>query len=331
MNIVPFSFDNLPAAVASRRSMTTNEIIGNSPGGGFPTVSIKGKVFHIQRGDERTLVTKPGEDDPAGSIEVVLVRVNPNNSKVFYETGYQEGEKAKPDCYSNDGITPAADAQTPQSKKCAVCVHNQWGARITSDGRKAKVCQDSRRIAIATVDTPADPMMIRVPAGSLKNFVEYGKTLAARGIEPYTVVTRIGFDYSVAHPALTFKPVGLIAEESQLAEIERVRETSIVRQITGMTSASSAEEDDAAPAAVAAPAPAPVLSAPAKPRVTKPAADPVEAVEAAVATAATTTKARVKVEAAPASAAVATPAPAPAVASMNDELRDMIDGLDFED
>lgn len=330
MNIIPFSSGKVPAAITAMFGDSGKELLGNAASGGFPVVSIKGKVFHIQRGDERVLITKPGEDDPAASIEVVIVRANPNKSKVFYADGYQEGEKSKPTCYSNSGIAPEADAQEPQAKKCAVCPHAQWGARITSDGRKAKACSDSRRIAIATLDTPNDPMLVRVPAASMKALEEFAKILAARGVPPESVVTKIGFDYSVAHPALTFKPVGLIGDADVLAEIKQSRESEIVAKIVGLLPVDTdqyqvteaADEPVKAIAAAQAPAPAPT-----KPKAqTKPTKSAEESVDAAVAAAAGTKKVAVRVEEEP-------PAPAPAAKVADDmasDVADMLDGLDFD-
>lgn len=330
MNIIPFESAKVPAVITQMFGNAAGDLVGTAASGGFPVVSIKGKVFHIQRGDERTLITKPGEDDPAASIEVVIVKANPNRSKVFYANGYQEGESAKPNCYSNDGIEPAADAQEPQSKKCATCAHNQWGARVTSDGRKAKACSDSRRIAIATVDTPADPMLLRVPAASMKAMEDYGKQLAARGLPPQAVVTKIGFDYSVAHPQLTFKPVGLIGEPGLLNEIKKVADSELAATIVGTKPMVPQQSEAAAPAVVdeeAAPevevkvappaAPKPVAAKP-KPA---PKADPVEE---AVAAAATTKKATVKVE------TEVKPA-AKAVEAAEQSIESMLGELDFDD
>ncbi len=309
MNIVPFSFENtpaqLPAAIVKRKAQAGNEIVGNSAGEGFPVVSIKGKVFHVTRGDEKTLITRPGEDAPASAIEVVLVKANPNRSKVFYATGYVEGTQAKPTCFSNDGIAPDKDAQERQSTKCATCQHNQWGSRITDGGKKAKACQDSRRLAIAMPGAPADAMLLRVPAASMKNLEDYGKMLAARGLEPYTVITKIGFDYTVAFPALTFKPAGLIADETHLEEIERARVTETVNKIVGvapMTPAENTEDAVNDEEVVSAPPPAPVAAAPA------PAPAPVKAA------------------AKPAPA----PAPSPAVA-ITEDVKTMLADLDFDD
>ena len=324
MNIIPFDSGKVPSAIATIfGSPDTNDIVGNSTAGGFPVISIKGKVFHITRGGERTLITKPGEDDSAASLEVVVLRANPDNSKVYYANGYQEGSDSKPNCYSNNGRTPEADAAEPQSKSCATCVHNQWGSRITADGKKGKTCADSRRIAIATVDTPNDPMLVRVPAASLKAFVEFGKLLQARGVHPQTVVTKLGFDYSVAHPSLTFKPVGLIGDVEQLTEIKKASESELVAQIVGLKATAPANAP-AEEAVAPAPAAIPVAAAAApKPAAPKPAAKP-SAVDTAVAAAATTKKVEVKVEAAPAAAPAAS-------AALEDQISSMIDGMDFDD
>jgi len=212
--------------------------------GGFPVVSIRGKVFHVQRGDERTLVTKPNDEDPASSLEVVILATNPNKSKVFYAHGYEEGSADKPDCYSNDGVAPAADAENPQAKKCATCPHNQWGSRITENGAKGKACADSMRLAIAPAGQINDPMLLRVPAASLKTLGAYGSQLAKRGVAPQHVVTKIGFDHSVAYPSLTFKAVRFVDEE-EYAAMEQVLadEEEVISNITGASGAPSTDTE----------------------------------------------------------------------------------------
>ena len=302
-----------------------NDLIGST--GGFPNISIKGKVFHITRGDEKSLITKPGEDDPAASIEVVVLRANPNNSKVFYASGYQEGSVAKPDCFSNDGIAPDASSQEPQAKNCATCVHNQWGSKIGDTGRKGKACADSKRLAIATLDAPSDPILLRVPAASLKSLGEYGKMLAARAVRPEVVVTRIGFDYSVAHPALTFKPVGFIGDAGKLSEIKESSESELVAQIVGV------KVEGVAPALATA-----KEQAPDTPRVAQPtvgAAPKDDPVETAMAASFGTKKVSVAVE--DAAPAPAKKAAAPKVAasakevSMESDISAMLDDLDLDD
>ena len=234
-DMVAIKSGGLPAHLQGK-TKTNNLFAAAVTVGGFPVISIKGKVFHIQRGDERELVTKTGTDDePASALEVVILSVNPNKSKVFYNSGFVEGSVAKPTCYSNDGIAPASDVEEPQSKKCNVCPHNQWGSRITENGGKGKACGDSMRLCVAPAGMVNDPMLLRVPAATLKTLGQYGSQLAKRGVEPQYVVTRVGFDYNVAHPALTFKAMRFV-EEAELATVESTLsdEADIIDQITGV-------------------------------------------------------------------------------------------------
>lgn len=301
-DMVAITASKLPAHLQGK--VKTNNVFASAVAvGGFPHVSIKGKVFHVTRGDERTLVTKGEDGDPASFLETVIVAVNPNKSKVYYDSGYEEGSVAKPTCYSNDGTSPAGDAEHPQAKKCAACPHSQWGSRITDNGGKGKACGDSMRLAIAPPDQLNDPMLLRVPAASLKTLGQYGQQLAKRGVEPHHVVTKIGFDYNVAHPALTFKAVRFV-EAPELEEIEAVLvdEEETITQITGVNNPITTEVEHRAAA------PAPKIEAP-KP---KPAPEP-------------------EPEPEPVVAAKPEPKPEPAKVDDYDSIDEALDNLDFDD
>lgn len=243
-DMVAIKASKLPAHLQGKVKVE-NAFANAMSAGGFPVVSIKGKVFHIQRGDERTLVTRGEDGEPVSSLTAVILATNPNKSKVYYDHGYEEGSVAKPTCYSNDGLAPAADAESPQAKKCQVCPHNQWGSRITDNGGKGKACGDSMRLAIAAPDQLNDPMLIRVPAASLKTLGAYGAQLAKRNAAPNMVITKIGFDFNVAHPALTFKAIDFV-DEAQFEEIQTVleEEADTIAQIIG-TAPSAAPETEA--------------------------------------------------------------------------------------
>lgn len=287
MQLIPFDSNKLPAHIKPKSKVAN--LFAAALGGGFPVISIKGKVFHIVKGDEKTLVTQPDDDEsPASSLEVVIVGVNPNKAKVFYLKGFEEGSIAKPDCYSNDGVAPAADAQTPQAKKCATCAQNQWGSKITENSKQGKACADHMRLAVTPAGQLNDPMLLRVPAASLKMLGIYGETLSKRGVEPHQVVTKVGFDYTVAHPALTFKAIGFVTD-AMMAEIAETQQSAVVAQILGTAPVEGAPEafEQAAPE----PAPAPAAE-PDKPKRVKKAATLVQAEEEA----ATTPAAKVNVE-----------------------------------
>lgn len=246
-NLVPFEAQ-LPAHITALgdQMISADDLIAS--GGGFPVVSIKGKVFHIARGDSKEMVMRD-DGSPAAAIEVVILRANPGLSKTYYSQGYEEGSVDKPTCYSNDGIAPAADAQEKQSVKCQTCPHNQWGSRVTEQSTKAKACADVKRLAVAPIGQLNDPMLLRVPAASLKSLTEYGDKLKKRGVKYPAVSTKISFDFSVAYPALTFTPISFITE-AMAKQVQEVMVSDIVNQIIG---GARSGDGVVAPAQIAAP------------------------------------------------------------------------------
>ena len=232
-NLVPsnilstlLSFENI--SVPAALSMVGADEFETGTRMGYPFLSIKGKNFTLIRNDERTLVTKPNSDEPASALEVVVVRSAPGISKVYYRERYTEGSQERPDCFSNDGIAPGADSRTPQAKSCAACPHNQWGSRITDDGKKAKSCADSKRLVIAPLGQINDPMLLRVPATSLKNWDQYVQSLKRRGVTPPMVATKLSFDWHAPYPLLTFTALGVLPSEmAEQAAAERESETTL--------------------------------------------------------------------------------------------------------
>jgi len=235
----------------------------------YPRISLKGKVFTIERNKEKSLITKPGTDDePASSIEVVILNAGPKQgyAKTFYPEGFQEGSTTKPACYSLDGLSPATDAEDRQASKCALCPKNAKGSGATNQNPKAKACKSSKLLAVAPAGALSDPMLLRVPGGSTIDLSKYGEMLAKRGIKAAAVVTKISFDYTVAHPALTFKPVGGITPD-MATEVLAIMNSDLVKVIIGEKSSNTlpfkglgatSEDDDEAPAAP------PAKAAPAK-------------------------------------------------------------------
>ena len=260
--LIPFEKASLPAELASLFSAIGDDDLTSGISAGFPVISIKGKVFHLNRGGDKTLITKPDSDDPAASLELVILKANPHISKVYYVTGYVEGSDDKPDCYSNNGDVPAPDAQSPQSSKCSVCPHAQWGSKITESGKKAKACNDSRRLAVAPLGQLNDPMLLRIPATSLDPLKQYGDMVKKRGLKYNAVGTKIGFDYTVAHPALTFKPMGMLPADL-LRQVAEIMNSDAVNEILGSTGFDAVVEVPAKPTEpVEAPAPEPEVVAP---------------------------------------------------------------------
>lgn len=256
-NLAKFEQASVPAHLQSLFPVA-NDLSANVGGGGFPHLSIKGKVWTVVRGKDDRTVVKNNDGDPRSSIEVVIVKANPQISKVYYNKGFVEGSDEKPVCYSNDGIAPAADAAEQQANKCAICPHNQWGSKISESGSKLKSCSDSRRIAVAPVGDLRDPMLLRIPAASLKPLGEYGEMFARKGVPYQAAVTKVSFDPEAASPKLVFKFERFLDAEGATA-IREIMDSEVVQNIIG---AGTPAAPAATTPAVAAPAPKAAKAAP---------------------------------------------------------------------
>ena len=206
----------------------------------FAVIGYKGRNWRIKyRGEDELL--KDDRGVPMATLDVVIVGISQAISKSWYDKRYSEGDNEAPDCFSVNGIAPDRSSPKLQCETCAACPQNVWGSRVTENGKKAKACADSRRIAVVPYgdeenETYGGPMLLRLPPTSLGGLAKYGAELARFGAEPYMVRTQLGFDYDVAYPLLTFKAVGWLDEAtcSTVNEvldnplIERILETEVV-------------------------------------------------------------------------------------------------------
>jgi hypothetical protein len=240
-NIIPFESGNLPAYFKEVDVASLNTDLTNHSGGGFPIISIKGKIFTVVRDGVRTVLPNPKDpDSPATAIDVVVVKANKGTSKVFYAGGYSEGgDQKKPDCFSNTGDKPDPSVKSPQAKSCATCTHNQWGSRTGENGGKGKACQDSVRIAIAAPGMLNDPMLLRVPPASIRALGEFGQACAKRGLPYNAVVTKLGFDMESPTPKLVFRPVGML-DDKGFAQVQDVANGDTVASILGKVGSAEA-------------------------------------------------------------------------------------------
>lgn len=229
-NIIPFDKMDRKALAEIQGMFELDDSLIVS--GGFPVISIKGGKWAVKRGGEREAIRHPDTGDLASAIEVVILAYSKNVTRVFYAKKYDEDSADAPDCYSNDGVAPAKDADSPQAKTCATCAHAQWGSRITESGAKAKACADNRRVAVATVDAIDDPMLLRVPPTSLKHLGAYQKEMMQRGVPLQMLVTKIFFDEDSSSPVLRFKPSGFYGKDVAL-KVKEMQDNEIVQQIIG--------------------------------------------------------------------------------------------------
>jgi hypothetical protein len=230
---LPAALQKLNAVIAAQGG-TIDEFSGGVTSG-FPIISYKGKVWAVRKGGE-TQQNLDADGNAIPVIDVVLVRANPAPSKIFYAGAYVDGDNSPPTCFSNDGIKPDASVQNPINAVCASCPNNAWGSKI-NNGKKLRACADARRMAVvmshdlAENGDKAQLLLLRVPAASLnplKDYVE--KTLAPKGIPPFGVISRIGFDAQEAHPQFTFKATTFVNDE-QADAILKLRDSEDAKRI----------------------------------------------------------------------------------------------------
>jgi hypothetical protein len=245
--IIPANIQ-IPAHLAARlqqpSSLAASLAAGLGTGISVPRISIKGARFRIVEGKTETVLDEI-------KLKTVIVGANPAVTKTYYGKAWDPNDEATgPDCYSNDGKVPAADAEKPQSDGCALCPHNQWGSKISPNGQKIKACADQKKLAVVAGEDPDGPVyLLQVTPAALKELSQYQRELALRGIPPEVVFTTLSFDTDASFPKLKFSFGGFLDPATQ-AVVDDLFGSDKVRDVTG-----ESVEAIAAPAPVAAPKP----------------------------------------------------------------------------
>ena len=218
-------------------------------GQAFPSLSIKGKVFAIVRGDERKVLTR--EDDPdaaVASVNLAVVRAN-SKSRVFFAKQYVEGEQgpeARPDCASADGIVPLPGVQHKQSDTCAVCPQAVWGTRVLNGEAKGTACTVNTRMAVFSPENPTylgngsiETFLLRAPAASRAGFAQVVSAATGRGIPYNALVLKVSFEMEAATPKLVFKPIGFLTDE-MYAKVKAQYDDDLTKDMMGLRTVAAA-------------------------------------------------------------------------------------------
>lgn len=247
---LPEGFGPLPSVFKNTEAV--NDELGTGVSSSYAVIGYRGKVWSIKyQGEELHLMRDDG-DGPRNSIEVVLLKASPAISKIFYKNGYVEGSNASPDCWSGNGVTPDPSVQNKVHPTCADCPMNAWGSRVTDAGKQGKSCADSRRVAAVPIadianDKFGGPMLLRIPAASLKDLKGYGDLLQGFSFPYYAVATRISFDPQEAFPKFTFNAIRPLTEEEAklVLELRDDKRVSVVVSETVDTVAAAAAAEAA--------------------------------------------------------------------------------------
>lgn len=198
---------------------------------GVPSLSIRGKVFRIQKDGEETMITRMdadvGEQVPVNILPVIILNQGPFGARVFFGRAYDSEDSSAPKCFSLDGKHPDSRAGEPQAGSCADCEHAVKGSKVSLSGQPTTACAFQRRLAIVPASKPdSTPLLLRLAPTSAydpetKNSADnwfgwrqYLDFVAARGVKHTAqVVTKLRFDSKAEHPKLLFRPDRFLTEE----------------------------------------------------------------------------------------------------------------------
>lgn len=173
---------------------------------GVKRISIKGGVFRKYAGGKEIGTIEDRH------MEVIFVKMAHKASRMLYLTGYKEGEKVSPTCWSTDSETPDDDVPNPPSKTCSGC---QYSAKGSGDQGMGTKCKLSWRTAVVLPNDPAgDVMQFVIPATSAFGkedngrwpFRPYIQHLASHNVSAGRVITKMQFDTKSPVPRVLFSP-----------------------------------------------------------------------------------------------------------------------------
>ena len=203
----------VPAHIAERMEarkagQASSDIMGaviSSDGPSVPRISIKAAKYRL---------IEAGVETPVGdTLDVVIVGVNPNTSKVFFSQAY-DGTEQRPSCASDDGVKPNEGVPEPVAESCALCPNNVLGSKINPSGAKSKLCADQRHLAVVPAGDPSKVYNLTLTVSAMKPLREYFKHLQNYGTVPEEVVTELGFDPQASFPKVTFKMKNFLGEKA---------------------------------------------------------------------------------------------------------------------
>lgn len=213
-NVALFGGSNVPAFVKSRGELSAvaKALSGGGAAAGGKRISIKGGVFRLMSSGKEVAAIDERY------LDVVIVNAAPKVSRTFYMAAYDGDKVSAPDCWSADGVTPAADANNRQSDKCDSCPQNIQG----SGNGNSRACRFSQRMAVVLAnDIEGDVLQLTLPATSIfgkedgenRPLQAYARWLAAQNVDPSEVVTRMKFDTKSEAPKLFFKPMRWLTDD----------------------------------------------------------------------------------------------------------------------
>jgi len=147
----------------------------------LPTVKVPGGAA--------TAWTVPSSSGDQSTPDLIGVIVFTKLTRAWYEQSFDEsGGGVPPDCSADDGLHGVGVHAESCGGICARCKHAQWGS--SRDGRGGQDCQTRRPLFICR-ESDMLPIMVAIPAGSMKTAKKYLTSLAFEGYDYHAVLSRL--------------------------------------------------------------------------------------------------------------------------------------------
>lgn len=197
-------------------SSLTKQLAGTGTGGVARIVPKNGIFRKVVGGEEMGKVK--------GALNTIIVNASPKVGRIFYAKAWTpDSEPSAPDCFSNDGEAPDAQAANPQASRCDSCQQNIKGSGMGN----SKACRYSRRLALVLEEDFGTALEGKVYQMNLASkslfgdtnvdnahtFENYTKYLANNGKSLDYVVTQIGFNEENDNASVLFTPTRFIRKE----------------------------------------------------------------------------------------------------------------------
>lgn len=144
---------------------------------------------------------------PMQRLRCVIVAASQTTTKAWYEQAYVPGSNAAPECYSNDGKTPAPGVAKPQCSSCLQCNKNIFG---TSNTGRGKACSDRKMLVVAWEGAPDELMTWNVSTTSLPSLAKFNQELKNANIPMQSVLVELVFDPTIQYPVVKISAVGFV-------------------------------------------------------------------------------------------------------------------------
>jgi hypothetical protein len=178
------------------------------------------RIVH-KNGIFRKVVGKEEMGKVKGAINAIVVNASPHVGRIFYVQQWTpDAEPTAPDCFSNDGQSPDASSENPQSERCDSCAQNIKG----SGQGNSKACRYSRRLALVLEEDfgtslEGEVYQMNLASKSLfgtgdgdntHTFENYTKYLANNGKSLDYVMTQISPNEANDNQSVLFTPLRFI-------------------------------------------------------------------------------------------------------------------------